>query len=58
MVTVAMVDLNENPALAQSYGVQNLPTGKLFKGGQVQFKHNDLNYFYSLRQALDHYSVG
>ncbi len=34
-VTVAKVNVDENPATPQKYGVRGIPTLILFKGGQV-----------------------
>src|ERR1700704_7100113 len=34
-VTVAKVNIDENPATPQRYGVRGIPTLILFKGGQV-----------------------
>ena len=34
-VTVAKVNIDENPATPQRYGVRGIPTLLLFKGGQV-----------------------
>ncbi len=34
-VTVAKVNIDENPSLPQRYGVRGIPTLILFKGGQV-----------------------
>lgn len=34
-VKVVKVDIDENPGLAQAYGVVNIPTMKVFKAGEV-----------------------
>jgi thioredoxin 1 len=35
-VTVATVDIDDNPRLAAKYGVRSVPTVMLFKGGDVR----------------------
>lgn len=54
-VAVAKVDVDENPELAQRYGVQSIPTLILFRGGRAVDKRlgalpgNDLREFVDAR---------
>ena len=32
---IAKLNVDENPALAQKYGIMSIPALKIFKGGQV-----------------------
>ena len=56
-LTVAKVDVDENPELAQRYGVQSIPTLILFRGGRPVDKRlgalpkDDLREFVDARLA-------
>src|SRR5215470_5878824 len=44
-VTVAKVNIDENPQTPRKYGVRGIPTMMLFKGGQVAAKRRARNPF-------------
>lgn len=52
-VKIGKVNIDENPAAAQQYGVTSIPTLMVFKGGQVSERFVGAQPKARLQQALD-----
>lgn len=52
-VIIGKVDVDENPDLAQEYGVRNIPTILFIKGGQVVNKLVGAQRKDALKQEID-----
>ena len=52
-LTVAKVNIDENPQIPQEYGISSIPALLVFKGGEVQERMVGLQPKSRLQEALD-----
>src|ERR1700761_9465269 len=52
-VTILKLDIDRNPAVAQSYGIQSVPTLMVFQDGQIKFRQSGVMQSGQLKNVLD-----
>ena len=52
-VTILKLDIDRNPAVAQAYGIQSVPTLIVFRDGQVKWRQSGVTRADQLRSVLD-----
>ncbi len=55
-VTIIKVDIDKNPAVAQAYQIQSVPTLLLFRKGQVQWRQSGVVPAHKLREIIHSYN--
>lgn len=50
---VLKINVDKNPAAAQKYGIKNIPTMLIFKGGQIKWKGVGVYQADQLRSIID-----
>jgi thioredoxin 1 len=54
-VTILKVDIDKNPATANLYNVQSVPTLMLFKGGQTKWRQSGVMQASQLKAVIAQY---
>ena len=54
-ITIVKVDVDKNPAAAQQYGVQGVPTLILFKKGEIKWRQSGVVPFATLTGIINRY---
>jgi thioredoxin 1 len=52
-VTILKMDVDRNPAVAQSYGIQSVPTLIVFRDGQIKWRQSGVTRADQLKYVLD-----
>lgn len=52
-VTILKMDIDRNPAMAQTYGIQSVPTLIVFRDGQIKWRQSGVTRADQLRNVLD-----
>ena len=52
-VTILKMDIDRNPAVAQAYGIQSVPTLIVFRDGQVKWRQSGVTRADQLKYVLD-----
>jgi thioredoxin 1 len=55
-VTIIKVDIDKNPAVAQAYQIQSVPTLLLFRKGQVQWRKSGVVPAHQLKEIIHSYN--
>ena len=54
-VTIIKIDVDKNPAVAQAYSIQGIPTLMIFQNGQVKWKQTGVVGANDLRKVLEQF---
>jgi thioredoxin 1 len=52
-VTILKLDIDRNPAVAQAYGIQSVPTLIVFRDGQIKWRQSGVTRADQLKYVLD-----
>ena len=52
-VTILKMDIDRNPAIANSYGIQSVPTLIVFQDGQIKWRQSGVTQSGQLKNVLD-----
>lgn len=52
-VTILKMDIDRNPAMAQAYGIQSVPTLIVFRDGQIKWRQSGVTRADQLKYVLD-----
>ncbi|RAJ02444.1 thioredoxin [Chitinophaga skermanii] len=56
--TIIKIDVDKNPAIAQAYQIQSIPTMIVFKNGQPKWRQSGVLDANSLKNVLDQVAAG
>jgi len=52
-VTILKMDIDRNPAMAQTYGIQSVPTLIVFRDGEIKWRQSGVTRTDQLKYVLD-----